>query len=86
MKLIGGILLAIGILIAGLSGLCTFAVIFGGLAGDSGGGSDIFILPLIFGGPPFAVGAALFLLGRAIIRRAKADEAPRETGADIRNP
>ncbi len=65
-KLLGGIMLAIGILIAGASGLCS-AVFLISMIGQS-----LEMLPLIilFGGIPFAVGLGLFFGGRALIRSA----------------
>ena len=71
-KLIGGILMAIGILIAGLSGLCSLVFIISGL--PSGEGAGLFTLVLVLGGIPFAIGVGLFLGGRAIINAAKRDE------------
>jgi hypothetical protein len=75
-KLIGGILLAVGGLIAGLSGLCTIVVVGGSLAspgewtpGDFGGIAGSLMIVLIFGGIPFAIGAGLFLLGRSLLRK-----------------
>lgn len=60
-KLFGGLLLAIGVLIAGVSGLCTltFLVV---------GGDYITPSPLIIGGISFALGFSLFLVGRALLR------------------
>lgn len=72
-KLMGGILLAIGILIAGASGLCSSVFLIGSL----GSPGTLGILPavLLFGGPPFAAGVGLIVGGRALINSAKADEA-----------
>jgi hypothetical protein len=66
--LFGGILLAVGILIAGASGLCSLAVLFGG-----GFGGDASILPLVFviGGIPFAIGAAMAYGGWVLVRQAR---------------
>lgn len=76
-KLIGGILLAVGALIAGASGLCTLVVIGSSLASPNewtqGGASGLFgsfMIVLIVGGIPFLLGAGLFLLGRRMLRRA----------------
>lgn len=75
--LFGGILLAVGILIAGASGICSAAMLFGGGFG-AGSGMDNFLemLPLValFGGPPLAAGIGLAFGGRALIRSAKRDE------------
>jgi hypothetical protein len=75
-QLFGGILLAVGILIAGASGLCSLAVLFGGGFDGSGMGSFFSMLPLValFGGPPLAVGVGMAFGGRALIRSARADE------------
>lgn len=69
-KLIGGVLLAVGLLVAGASGLCSIAVLVSGLADQSGADDFISFLPAIgvFGGIPFAGGVGLFLLGRALVR------------------
>lgn len=58
----------IGILIAGLSGLCSLIWPFNpGLGGFS-------MLPLValFGGPPIAIGVGLIFGGRYLIRQARA--------------
>ncbi len=78
--LFGGILLAVGLLIAGASGLCSLAVLF------SGGGSDWSMLPLVgvVGGIPFAVGAGLVFAGQLLIRKARRAAKPDERSmADI---
>ena len=71
MKILGGILLAIGILIAGASGLCSLAF----LSDSSGMGGFLEVLPmiLIFGGIPFAMGLAFCFAGAFLIRRNEAD-------------
>ena len=66
----GGILLAIGILIAGASGLCT-VVFFVTTIGHGGAGA--FPLMLIVGGIPFAIGLGLVFAGRALIRMDRDD-------------
>jgi hypothetical protein len=70
MKMIlGGILVAIGILIAGGSGLCSLMVLF-----SSGGFADPGMLPLVLliGGVPFVVGAGIAFGGHVLIRSARA--------------
>jgi hypothetical protein len=64
----GGILLAVGILIAGASGICSLGMLFSG-----GMGEPMTTLPLVllFGGPPFAIGFGLAYGGRALIRQAR---------------
>lgn len=63
--LVGGILLAIGILIAGASGLCT---VFFAISVVNGGGLGALPVVLLFGGVPFAIGSGLFFAGRSLIR------------------
>jgi hypothetical protein len=86
-KLIGGILLAVGALIAAGSGLCTLAVVGSSLAspnewtgGGAGGMFGGFMIVLLFGGIPFAIGVGLFLLGRRMVRAA---EPAKESPADM---
>jgi hypothetical protein len=69
-KLGGGILTAVGVLIAGSSGLCT-AAFFG-----MGGGFDMqsFALVGIVGGIPFLVGCIILYFGLRELRRARDDE------------
>ena len=79
--LFGGILIAVGILIAGASGICSAAMLFGGGFG-AGSGMDSFLsmLPVValFGGPPIAAGIGMVFGGRALVRSAKQDaEGPR---------
>jgi hypothetical protein len=64
----GGGLLAIGILIAGASGLCSMAVLF-----TPGEFSGLKMWPtvLLVGGIPFAVGVAIALGGLALVRRSR---------------
>lgn len=66
-QMFGGILIAIGILIAGASGLCSVAILFG-----SGEYAGFGLLPsvAIFGGIPFAAGVAMAFGGRSLIRQA----------------
>ena len=72
MKIWGGILMAIGILIAGASGICSLSVLF-----DSEFGGDLSILPLVllFGGIPFAAGVGLIFAGRRLLRNASGNPA-----------
>jgi len=71
MRLLGGLLLALGIVIAAISGLCSAVMIVGSVT--SGSGADLSLLPvvLIVGGIPFALGVALLLVGRLLLRRAR---------------
>ena len=71
-SLLGGLLLAVGILLAGVSGLCSLGFLVGGL----GDGDLVGILPLILliGGVPFLIGLGLFFGGRALLRSARQEE------------
>jgi len=65
MKIVGGILIAIGILIAGASGLCSLSVLLG--SGEFAG-SEMWPTVLVVGGIPFAIGAGVAYAGYALIR------------------
>jgi hypothetical protein len=69
-RVFGSILMAVGILIAGASGLCSLVVIQG-TANEFGG--EFVVQILAMGGIPFGIGLALFFGGRALVRRARAD-------------
>lgn len=69
-SLFGGILLGAGILIGGASGLCSLVVLVMGLA-DAAGVLTVLPFVLVVGGIPMAIGAALFFIGRAMIRSAR---------------
>lgn len=81
-SLFGGILLAVGILVAGVSGLCSLVFLVTGL-GDSGGFEGMLPLILLIGGVPFLVGLGLFFAGRSLLRsarREREDSAPPGSG------
>lgn len=63
MKVFGGILLAVGILIAGVSGLCSLWGIISMI-------SEPGMIPIVLlvGGIPFAIGIGLVFAGRALLR------------------
>ena len=68
-KILGGVLLAVGILLAGASGLCSLVVLFNSpdiLTGLGG--------VLVFAGPFIVAGAGLAFAGRWLIRRAREEE------------
>ncbi len=80
-RLLGGILLAAGILIATLSGLCSLVFLYtmvGAPPGQEFGarGFDGLLSSLvligIFGGPPIGLGALLIFFGRRVLRRSRA--------------
>ena len=64
MKTLGGILLGVGILIAGLSGLCSLLMMSDPSFSRNGGWE----LVAMFGGIPFVIGVGLIFLGRHLIR------------------
>jgi hypothetical protein len=73
-KLVGSIMIGVGLLIAGLSGLCSVA--FGVmLLGSSGVDAKVILQWLgavaVFGGIPFAIGLGLFFGGRSVVRKAE---------------
>lgn len=78
----GFLLLAVGLLMAGLCGLCTGAFIVGGLSslgrnvGDAGG---IVLMALVVGGIPTVMGVGLFIAGRELLRGAR----PPKRAADV---
>lgn len=69
-RLFGGLLLGVGILIMTCSGLCSLAFIVIGLTGDQQSPAMI-VVPLFFGGLPFAVGFGLFQWGRYLLTRSE---------------
>jgi hypothetical protein len=68
-RLFGGLLMAVGILIAGASGLCSLFFLISNLTSISNLGAV-----LLFGGPPIAAGVGLVFGGRALIRSGQADD------------
>jgi hypothetical protein len=76
-KLMGGCLLGVGILIAGLSGLCTLVVVGSSLM-DSTTENMLPMIPavLIVGGIPLVIGLGMFFLGRYLLRTAPQDKGP----------
>jgi hypothetical protein len=69
----GGLLMGIGILIAGLSGLCTVvgvgAMLFDpGSMGNAGEMVSVLGAVLLFGGVPFLIGLGLFFAGRHLLK------------------
>ena len=72
--LFGGLFIAVGILIAGASGICSLYVL---ITPDGELGDRLSMLPLvlIFGGLPLALGVAIALAGRSIVRQAREEQA-----------
>jgi hypothetical protein len=77
-QLLGGILLAVGILIAGASGLCSLVVLLS--SGEFGGGGMLGAV-LLIGGIPFALGAAMAFGGYTLIKEARKDR--EQTGSEV---
>lgn len=69
-KVFGGLFIAVGILVAGLSGLCTFFMFAESSSPETFSAESIGIV-LIFGGIPFATGVTFILLGRYLIKNAR---------------
>lgn len=76
--LFGGLLLASGILLMTVSGLCSLAITVAGLS-EAVKDPGLFIYPLLFGGVPFVIGFGLFKWGKAVLRRP--DDTPAEHSA-----
>jgi len=66
-QLIGGIIMAMGVLIAFLSGMCSFFIMTGDLTGKREDLLSTLPTVLIFGGIPYVIGIGLFFAGRAIL-------------------
>jgi hypothetical protein len=77
-QLFGGILLAIGILIAGASGLCSLVVLF---SSGEFGGAGMLAPVLLFGGIPFALGGGMAFGGYTLIKQARKER--EKTGGDV---
>ena len=77
-KLFGSLLLGCGIILGGLSGLCTLIVAGSAMAGSSSYQEIMSVLPaaLLFGGIPIGIGIGMFFGGRAMLSAAKRDEEP----------
>jgi hypothetical protein len=64
---IGGILIAIGILVAGANGLCALVALFDDAPDPEGIGEAM----IVIGGFFFVIGVAIVFWGRALIRSAR---------------
>lgn len=85
-QVFGSILMAVGILIAGASGLCSLVVLGGGLSNEGGGFGGLLGIVLLVGGIPFGIGLAVFFGGRALVRQAKLDTSNSAKPQDPRPP
>lgn len=73
-KFFGGLLMAIGILIATLSGLCSawfLVMTLGDSGGSEFGGIGMLGFIAVIGGVPFVSGIGLFYWGRWLLRLAR---------------
>lgn len=81
-QVFGAMLMGVGILIAGASGLCTVVLGLGEIFA-SGSREDVGVgVVLVVGSIPFVIGLAAFFGGRALVRRgdsAAAKKAARKT-------
>ncbi len=68
-RFFAGLFMALGLLIAGTSGLCTAAFLIFGF-GDQRNGFDptALLLPIGVGSVPFGIGLLMFFLGRSAYR------------------
>jgi hypothetical protein len=71
-KVFGGILLAVGILIAGASGLCSALFLWPADASDAHYPSIVGLVA-VMGGVPFFIGIILIFLGSHRLRSPRAD-------------
>ncbi|MEW9853760.1 hypothetical protein [Novosphingobium sp. M1R2S20] len=69
--LLGALLLACGVLVAGLSGLCTLVILSSSLIDSGPEVQGIFPVALGFGGIPCLIGLAMIWLGRILLRKAE---------------
>lgn len=72
-RLFGGILIAIGILVMTCSGLCSLIVLASVFRGAFQN-PMIILPPLFIGGIPFALGFGIFRWGQVLLRRSNRDE------------
>lgn len=77
-KLLGGLLLAVGVLVAGACGLCSGWFLIATLTAPNGGdeASAMIALAAIVGGIPFMGGVGLVLAGRYLLRSRRPDYRP----------
>lgn len=87
-QVFGSILMAVGILIAGPSGLCSLVLLGGGMTG--GGGMEGFLnmleVVVLFGGIPFVIGLLASFYGLLLVRQAKSELAEKEKAQMTQEP
>ena len=67
-SVLGAIMMAFGILIAGISGLCSLTMFIEELGSPQSIATDSVMLVLVFGGIPFLVGVALMVGGWFLLK------------------
>ena len=72
-QLFGGLLMGVGILVMTCSGLCSLVVLITLLDAVIHEPSAL-LLPLLFGGIPFAIGFGMFRWGRGLLNQANDQE------------
>ncbi|WP_404712773.1 hypothetical protein [Sphingomonas sp. MMS24-J13] len=70
-RLLGGILLAVGMLVAGTSGLCSLFFLIS-MIGQHGAPDGV-LMVLILGGVPFAIGSGLSWIGWKLMKSNRDD-------------
>jgi hypothetical protein len=65
-RLFGALLMAVGVLMMTLCGLCSLVFLVSVLGSGGGDAGGMLALALIFGGVPIAVGFGIFALGRSL--------------------
>ena len=73
MKTLGGILIGVGILIAGLSGLCSLVFFATEVTSPYTPFSELMSYLLFVGGIPFAIGIGLIFLGRHLAKSSRTE-------------
>jgi hypothetical protein len=68
MKVLGGILLGVGLLVAGLSGLCSLSMIIEEMHGSNGDITGTLVLVGIVGGIPFLMGLGMMFGGWKLVQ------------------
>ncbi len=68
MKAVGGILIAVGVLIAGLSGLCSLSMLLEEATRPNAQVGDWLVIVGLVGGIPFLTGLALIYSGMKMLK------------------
>jgi hypothetical protein len=65
-RFFGAALMAVGVLVMALCGICSTCGVIMGLTDPTFGGGDTIGLVLLIGGVPFAIGLGTFFAGKAL--------------------